>query len=167
MLSFCNFNLVALKDSMHKYAGPAEYQSKLDEAGVYMAAGEYEKGLQILAFNEKFYTSQRIDHFGIPLTSVYDYVTLKANPFIAIRALEYYLTYNDPVEALRYLMLLHLQGLPEDKSSMYQEKLALSLAAKDKLAYGNADPQSIVRRYTSSNSWMRRFTEVYIQSWEK
>jgi hypothetical protein len=56
--------------------------------------------------------------------------------------------------------------MPDDRSSMYQEKLALSLAARDKLLYGNADPRSIVLRYTSSNSWMNRFTEVYIQSWK-
>jgi len=95
-----------------------------------VATGEYERGLQLLASNEKFYSTKRIDHFGIPLTSVYDFVMMKANPFISIQALDYYISYDDPVEALRYLMLLHLQGMPDDRSSMYQEKLALSPCCK-------------------------------------
>lgn len=92
---------------------------------------------------------------------------MKSNRFITEQALEYYIASDDPVEAMRYMILLHIQGIPEDRSSMYQEKLALSLAAKDKLAYKNADPQSILRRYTASNSWMGRFSEAYIQAWKK
>ncbi|MCX6285974.1 MAG: hypothetical protein NTY96_02535 [Bacteroidetes bacterium] len=164
-MSFCNFNVTAMQDSLAKYNDPAEYMTKLDEVNICMAAGEYERGLQILAANEKFYSGNRIDHFGIPLTSVYDYVLAKANPFISMRALDYY-TFNDPVEALRYLMLLHVQGMPDDQSFICQEKLARSLAARDKLVYGNADPQNIVRRYSASSAWMGRFTEVYIQEWK-
>ena len=162
----CHFNISALQDSIYKYNDAADYLNNLEEVTINVATGEYERGLQLLASNEKFYSTKRIDHFGIPLTSVYDFVMMKANPFISIQALDYYISYDDPVEALRYLMLLHLQGMPDDRSSMYQEKLALSLAARDKPLYGNADPRSIVLRYTSSNSWMNRFTEVYIQSWK-
>jgi len=41
------------------------------------------------------------------------------------------------------------------------------LALKDKAAYGNADPQQIVRRYSAANSWMNRFNEVYLREWKK
>ena len=166
-MGYCNLDINALKDSINKYSDAAEYQKNLHRVNLDMTAGEYERGFQLLAANEKLYTGKRIDHFGISLTSVYDYVMMKADPFITIQALEYYIDYNDPVDALRYLMLLHVQGLPEDRSNFYQEKLALYLAARDKLAYVDADPRNIVLRYTSSNAWMSRFTEVYIQSWEK
>ncbi len=163
----CSFNLTAMQDSVKKYRDAADYQNNLEEVTTNMIAGEYERGMQLLAANEKLYSSRRIDHFGISLTSVYDYVMMKSNRFITEQALEYYIASDDPVEAMRYMILLHIQGIPEDRSSMYQEKLALSLAAKDKLAYKNADPQSILRRYTASNSWMGRFSEAYIQAWKK
>ncbi|MCX6284365.1 MAG: hypothetical protein NTW31_09040 [Bacteroidetes bacterium] len=165
-MSSCRFDLTALQDSLAKYSDPAEYMNKLDVVNRSMAAGDYETGLQILAANENFYSLKRIDHFGLPLTSVYDYVMNKSNPFISIQALEYYCAVNEPVEALRYLMLLHVQGMPYEQSVVYQEKLARLLAAKDKPVYLKADPQDIVRRYSASNSWMNRFTEVYLQEWK-
>ncbi|MCX6282178.1 MAG: hypothetical protein NTU51_09460 [Bacteroidetes bacterium] len=163
----CRFDTDHLQDSITRYRDPAEYMNKLDEVTICMATGEYERGLQILAENEKFYTLKRIDHFGISLTSVYDYIVSKANPFISMQALDYYCTLNEPAEALRYLVLLHMQGMPEERSLAYQEKLARELCARDRIAYGDADPQNMVSRYTSSNSWMRRFTEVYVQFWKK
>jgi len=163
----CNLEINTLQDSVNKYKDAADYLNNLDEISIKMAVGEYEKGMQMLAFNEKFYSAKRIDHFGILLTSVYDYVMMKSNPFISMQALDYYISRDDPVEAIRYLMLLHVQGMPDDRSSIYQEKLARSLAARDKLVYRDADPQNIVLRYTASNSWMSRFREVYIQDWGK
>jgi len=165
-IGYCNSDTGPLADSIRKYADPAEYQNRMDEVNRCMSGGEYERGLQLLAANEKFYTLKRIDRFGLPLTSVYDYVIAKANPFISMQALEYYMTANDAPEALRFLTLLHMQGMPADRSDMYQEKLAKALASRDKLAYANADPENIVRRYTASNPWMGRFREVYIQAWK-
>ena len=166
LVTSCNLDVTALKDSLARYCDPAEYMNTLDEVGRSMAAGDYETGLHALAANEKFYSLKRIDHFGLPLTSVYDYVMGKSNPFITIQALDYYCAVNEPVEALRYLMLLHVQGTGAGQSVACQEKIARLLAAKDKLSYGDADPQNIVRRYTLSNSWMNRFTEIYIQEWK-
>ena len=166
-MAYCNFDLSLMRDSLIKYNRAAEYQKNIEEVDIAMVAGEYEKGLQILVANEKLYTSGRIDHFGIPMTSVYDYVTMKSNPFISMQAIDYYLRQDDPVEALRYLGLLRVQGLPEERSLGCQEKLARSLALKDKAAYGNADPQQIVRRYSAANSWMNRFNEVYLREWKK
>ena len=166
-MSNCNPNINALKDSLNKYQDAAEYQKNLEEVNIAMVTGDYTKGLRLLAANEQDYTLKRIDYFGIPLTSVYDYVATKANPFISIQALEYYLNQNDPVEALRYLKLLNVQGMHDIQTYSYQEKTARSLSVRDKLANANADPQQIVRRYSAANSWMSRFTEVYIKAWEK
>ncbi|MFZ4570133.1 MAG: hypothetical protein ACOYM0_03245 [Bacteroidales bacterium] len=166
-MSNCSPNITALKDSLNKYKDAADYQENLDEVNIAMVTGDYARGLNLLAANEKNYTLKRIDYFGIPLTSVYDYVATKANPFISIQALEYYLNQNDPVEALRYLKLLNVQGMHDIQTYSYQEKTARSLSVRDKLANANADPQQIVRRYSAANSWMSRFTEVYIKAWEK
>jgi len=163
----CNPDVKPMQDSLHKYREAAEYQNKLDEADKDMISGDYEEGMQILAANEKYYSQKRIDHFGIPLTSVYDYVISHANPFITSMALEYYFNNSDPAEALRYLALLHEQGLPDDRSRSYQEKLAAALAAKDRNVFGNTDPQAVLRRYSGANSWMSRFNEVYLKEWYK
>lgn len=167
LMQGCHFELGPVMDSIKKYIDAANYQENLDSVNTNMTTGEYLQGLRILAANQELYSMKRIDHFGIPLISVYDYIISKANPFISMQALEYYMNLGDPMEALRYLSLLHLQGLPADRSDTYQEKLAQMLASKDKLAYGNADPQNIVRRYSATNAWMGRFTEVYIREWKK
>ena len=162
----CDFDLAYMQDSITKYKDPAEYQEKMEKVNADMVSGEYERGLQTLAENEKFYKLKRIDHFGISLTSVYDYAMLKANPFISIEAFNYYLVQGDPAEAMRYLILMHVQGISESKTLIYQEKLASVLALHDKLAYQKTDPREIVLRYTSSGTWMNRFREIYIETWE-
>jgi len=163
----CKFDLRPLTDSIEKYTNAAVYQENLEKANVCMTTGEYEKGLQLLAQSQDIYTQKRIDHFGIPLVSVYEFIMAKANPFISMQALEYYMNNGDPKEALRYLSLLHMQELPSDRLDVCQEKLARILASKDKLVYINADPQNIVKRYSGSNSWMGKFTDVYIREWKK
>jgi len=167
LMPTCSPDLRPLLDSLKKYRDAAEYQVKLDEADKDMIAGNYEEGLQMLAANEKFYSNKRIDHYGIPLTSVFDYVIAHNNPFITSQALEYYYYHSDPAEALRYLIILHEQGLPDDKNRSYQEQLAGALSARDKSIYGNTDPRDILRRYSGANSWMNRFNEVYLKEWNK
>jgi len=132
-----------------------------------LASEEYEKGFQLLTANDKLYASKSLYHFGIPMTTAYDFVMLKANATVSMQALEHFIANNEPEEALRYLRLLHTQGIFESLSNYYQEKLARILAAKDKMANERADPLNMVLRYTSSNAWMSRFTEVYIESWKK
>ncbi|MEI8006936.1 MAG: hypothetical protein WCI48_12075 [Bacteroidota bacterium] len=163
----CSPVIKPMQDSLRKYSEAAGYQLNLDEADKDMIAGEYEEGMRKLVFNEKYYSQKRIDHFGIPLTSVYDYVISHANPFITSVALEYYLNNSDPAEALRYLLLLHEQGLPDDRSRTWQEKLAAALAARDKRIFGGTDPKDVLRRYSGAISWMARFNEVYLKEWAK
>ena len=166
-ISNCNPDINFLKDTINKYKDAAEYQINLESANRYLASEEYEKGFQLLTANDKLYASKSLYHFGIPMTTAYDFVMLKANATVSMQALEHFIANNEPEEALRYLRLLHTQGIFESLSNYYQEKLARILAAKDKMANERADPLNMVLRYTSSNAWMSRFTEVYIESWKK
>lgn len=165
-LKNCNFELTPLYDSLKKYSEVVNYQRILEEANNCMVTGDYPRGLQLLEGNERTYISKRIDRFGVPATSVYDYVSGKANPFITIKALEYYEP-GDPAEGLRYLSLLRVQGAPQASMDECQVKLGRSMAARDRLLFADADPAAIVLRYTASASWMNRFVESYVREWKR
>jgi tetratricopeptide (TPR) repeat protein len=164
---WCSFDTRPIRDTLASYDVAAKYQKRYEDAAISIAAGDFEPGIRILATNEQYYTFNRIDNFGIPLVSVYDFVVMKGNPVLSAFALDYYVMNNNPVEALRYLILMEVQGLKEDRSLPYQEKLARIMAARDKLVYGKTDPQSLLKQYTSSNPWMNRFSSVYLMEWKK
>jgi len=166
-MSNCKLDMSSLKDSVKKYLDVAEYQKTLETMSSYMAEGDYDQGFQLLVSNEKLYSSLSLYHFGIPATSVYDYVLGKGNPTTSMQAFDYYTDHNEPAEGFRYLMLMHMQGISESNSSYCQEKLARIFAARDKTENRNADPLKLLTKYTISNAWMSRFTEVYIRSWKE
>jgi hypothetical protein len=164
---WCKSDMQSLQDSLNKYDNPACYQKRLEDATFCIAAGDFEQGIQLLATNERFYSANRIDNFGLPLVPLYDFVLMKGNPNLTIRVLDYYMLNSNPDEALHCLLLLQVEGVTEDRSSPYQERLARLLAARDKLAYAKTDPQSLLRQYTSLNPWMNRFSSVYLLEWKK
>jgi len=166
-MASCRPDISALNDSLNKYKDAAEYQHHFEEACVTMVAGDYERGLELLSASEKDYTLKRIDYFGIPLTSVYDYVMNKANLNLSKQALEFYIRQGKPAEAFRYLLLLYVQGISPQQSYPYQEELGRSLALKDKLTNAMSDPKQLVLRYTDSSSRFNRFTEAYLKSWNQ
>jgi len=164
---WCNLDTRLIRDTLAYYDAAAIYQKMNAAAEFSIAAGEFDYGIRILAMNEKYYASGRIDNFGIPFISMYDFVLKKGNPFLSAKALDYWIFNNNPGEAFRYLLLMQVQGLTVDRSIPYQEKLARLMAARDKLVYPRTDPQSLLKQYTSSNPWMNRFSSVYLMEWNK
>jgi hypothetical protein len=161
----CGFDDRAVRDTLARYQHAIVYHKNLAEIDALVASGSFDEAIRLMEANELLYQAQRLDRFGFPLKSVYDYVSERGNPFLSFSAIIHYAVPGKGAEALRYLRMLSIQRLPERETALFQKQVAMVLARDDFYHDNGQNPKQLADIYTAGDPWFFIFRAAYLEEW--
>lgn len=162
----CGFATGPIRDTIARYSRAIGYQQKLSNARSHVAGGNYAVAVGELDENEQDYQTYRLDRFGLILEGVYDFIGERSNPYLTDQAISYYQGRGNNKEAIRFLRLLRIQGLPDKGTASIQQQLGKTLAVDDFKVNPKDSAMRLVEQYTTNDSWYDVFRSAYLKEWD-
>jgi hypothetical protein len=157
----CLIPLTGMKDTADKYQEVLEFQQRLKQVEVCVAAGRFKDAVTGYLELEDYNRAHDIGRFGFPILPIFDYIRNRSVQELTLQAFLYFKEKPDPEQATRYLKLLRLQDYPRKNAKPFLEWLGKEYAGKDFRDQPDKDPVVLVRSYTGRDPWMKRFRFAY------
>jgi len=157
----CLINPAGVSDSIRKYGQAVSFQKMMKRIDIYVETGLYSNAISAYSVMEHFYSSENIRRFSLVCVPMYEYVRDKSITDLTIKAFKYFRIRKNAGQALLYLKLLRLEDYPRKSARPFLEWLGKEYAEQDFRDQPEADPVVLVRKYTGSDPWMKRFRFAY------
>jgi len=157
----CLIPSIGMKDTADKYQEALEFQQRLKQVEVCVAAGRFKDAVADYLDLENYNRVHDIGRFGFPILPMFDYIQNRSVQELTLQAFLYFMEKPDPEQAYRYLKLLRLQDYPRKNARPFLEWLGKEYAGRDFRNQPDKEPVDLVRSYTGRDPWMKRFRFAY------
>ncbi|MCX6266891.1 MAG: hypothetical protein NTW16_05970 [Bacteroidetes bacterium] len=154
-------------DTIARYLEAADYQQKLADISANVATGNYAEAVHSLEKCQQLYQNHRLDRFGIVMTDTYDFIRERGNPNLTEAAIVFFIDMEKYQESIRYLLLIHDQGIPAKNMVIVQEALGRKLAQLDHLNNSREEAVKMIVKYVPAESWYDAFRATYTKEWNQ
>jgi hypothetical protein len=157
----CLIPSAGLKDTVTKYAQAVEFQKMMQNIDLLVTTAQYERAIKDYLEMEHFFTSENVSRFGLVCIPMVDYIRERSRQELTVGAILHFQGKDDFQEAFLYLKLLRSEDYPMKNARPFLEWIGKEYAGKDFRDQPDRDPVVLVREYTGSDPWMKRFRFAY------
>lgn len=162
---YCEFDMTAVGDLQAQYRPAAQYQELAGEAQKALESNDHKRFSEIYKEMEQLSESYEVIRTRIEPLPLHYLFSIKKNLAFLESSLSDYQGKEEFETALRILQVMEAGDVPGKDAKTIQQKLAVKMAAADKVTAYNSDPRENVEKYTNGNSWYKHFKKAYMKSW--
>jgi hypothetical protein len=130
-------------------------------AGDLIATGDYIKGIETMQQAGAVFNYYRLDTLGLVNTGLFEFAISSGHIPLIRHATGHYITRGGYDQALQLLDRMRLAGATPAETNELQESLARVIAERDLTETDMLDLKVMLKVYTNSDKWYKRFAEVY------
>jgi len=157
----CGLNTLELNKLTAKYEHPVRWSELVRSAGDLISAGDYTRGIEIMQQAVALFNYYRLDTLGLVNTGLFELSMSSGHIPLIRHATGHYITRGGYDQALQLLDRMRLAGATPAETNELQESLARVLAERDLAETDMLDLKVMLKVYTNSDKWYKRFAEVY------
>lgn len=162
----CNIDNTPAYQEQNRIKPAVEYQNLMKNTDALAAKSNYTECVKQLDLCAVFFTSNRIDTFGLSQPTTQKYILSGGDANFVYFAVEYFMGLKDYDTALSMLAELKKRNYPVSYTKIVQTQLGAKLAIRDKIA-GAGDYKIQILKYTEGDKWYKVFSKSYKKTWKK
>ncbi|PKP03535.1 MAG: hypothetical protein CVU11_07770 [Bacteroidetes bacterium HGW-Bacteroidetes-6] len=162
----CNIDNLPAYQEQNRIKPAVEYQNMMKNTDALAAKSNYTECLKQLGLCAVFFTTNRIDTFGLSQPTASKYILSGGDANFVYYAVEYFMNLKDHDTALIMLSELKKRNYPVSYTKVIQTQLGAKLAIRDKIA-GATDYKIQILKYTDGEKWFKVFSKSYKKTWKK
>ena len=163
----CNIDNSFARIEKKRIKPAMEYQSIMKNVSELSARLNYTECINKLNLSSVFYTSNRIDTFGLTHPSTLNFIQNSTDVNFIFFGVEYYMNNKDYDASLILLKELMKINYPVKYTKNIQYQLGSKMAIRDKIANPSANYKINIVKYTEGEKYLKYFTKKYKKTWKK